>query len=93
MPGLLSISALSLNISHSCHAAEYDMGGAAIDFGGVASAIKVQNGGSLEFDSITLSNPANPRWTNINDTYLVNIAFAALRSIDTEPNATVSSAK
>lgn len=53
------------------------------------SAIKVQNGAWLEFSGLELRNPAPARWTSINDTYIVNTAFAALPSINTEPNATV----
>ncbi|KAL0035971.1 hypothetical protein WJX77_009876 [Trebouxia sp. C0004] len=61
----------------------------AIDFAGIVSAINVQNGGWLEFSGLTLRNPAPADWTSINDTYIVNTAFAALPSINTEPNATV----
>jgi len=61
----------------------------AIDFGGIVSAISVQNGGWLEFSGLALRNPAPAHWASINDTYIVNTAFAALPSINTEPNATV----
>ncbi|KAL0043223.1 hypothetical protein WJX82_007959 [Trebouxia sp. C0006] len=66
-----------------------NFGGSAIDFGGIASAIKVQNGGWLKLSGLALRNPAPARWTTINDTYIVNTALAALPSIDIEPNATV----
>ena len=62
----------------------------AIDFGGLESAISVQNGGRIEFRGLTLRHPAPQRWSVINDTYLINTAFAALPSINTAPNATVS---
>ncbi|DBA69100.1 TPA: hypothetical protein ACH3X2_013106 [Trebouxia sp. C0005] len=68
---------------------EADAAVSAIDFGGIVSAIKVQNGAWLEFSGLELRNPAPARWTSINDTYIVNTAFAALPSINTEPNATV----
>ncbi len=44
----------------------------------------------MKFSGLALRNPAPARWTTINDTYIVNTALAALPSIDTEPNATVS---
>lgn len=61
----------------------------AIDFGGIESAINVQNGARIEFRGLALRHPAPQRWTTINDTYLVNTAFAALPSINAAPNATV----
>lgn len=70
--------------------AEDSSSNSAIDFGGIVSAIKVQNGGWLEFSGLALRNPAPAHWTSINDTYIVNTAFASLPSINTEPNATVS---
>lgn len=62
----------------------------AINFGGLAGAIKVRNGGFLAFVNISLLGPAYTPWTASNDTYLVDAAFASLPSIETEPNATVS---
>lgn len=64
--------------------------GNAIDFGGIASAISVQTGARLEFRGLFLTHPAPQRWAVINDTYLINTAFAALPSINAAPNATVS---
>lgn len=64
--------------------------GNAIDFGGIASAISVQTGARIEFRGLSLSHPAPQRWAVINDTYLINTAFAALPSINAAPNATVS---
>ena len=61
-----------------------------LDFGGLTSAINVQIGGRIEFRGIAIRQPAPQRWAIINDTYLVNTAFAALPSINTAPNATVS---
>ncbi|KAL3133428.1 hypothetical protein ABBQ38_007295 [Trebouxia sp. C0009 RCD-2024] len=63
--------------------------GNAIDFGGIASAISVQTGARLEFRGLFLTHPAPQRWAVINDTYLINTAFAALPSINAAPNATV----
>lgn len=62
----------------------------AIDFGGLESAINVQSGGRIEFRGVSLRQPAPQRWSVINDTYLINTGFAALPSINTAPNATVS---
>lgn len=71
--------------------ADNNTGSAVIDFGGITSAIRVQDGGYLEFRGLALTGPAPAHWDSINDTYIINTAFAALPSISTEPNATVSS--
>ena len=69
--------------------ADEESPGAVIDFGGIESAINVQSGGRIEFSGLSLMHPAPQLWTVINDTYLINTAFAALPSINAAPNATV----
>lgn len=78
-----------MNQHQYCYCADDESSGAGIDFGGVESAINVQSGGRIEFRGLALRHPAPQRWTVINDTYLVNTAFAALPSINTAPNARV----
>lgn len=70
--------------------AENNASDVTLDFGGLAGAVKVRNGGFLAFVNLVLVGQAYQQWTASNDTYLVDSAFASLPSIETEPNATVS---
>lgn len=78
-------------LAHCFACAENNATGVTLNFGGLAGAIKVRNGGFLAFLNLGLAGPAHREWTSSNDTYLVDAAFASLPSIETEPNATVSS--